>query len=191
MAGSNSGSSTLRLVNRTGQTRMAVRDRIVHILKSYVLKSVTIGFAILWIALVIWLLHGYAKGAYWNAKRARAKGDIEQAVMLFKETVYEDIKLSRKALLALEEMDDILALEALVDLIDLPEMNKVTYRIRTRMCDVIRRRTAGTTADSLPLNPYAAQEVRAEQKRQWQAWLSRAKEQYNWQDGRFVPKEYE
>jgi len=170
---------------------MALGDKIIHILKSYVIKSVTIGFAILLIVLVVWLVYQYVKQPYWNAKRARSKGDIEQAVWLFKESVYKDTKLSRKALFALEEMDDLLALEALVDLLDLPEMNKVTHKIRKQMCNVIRERTDGTTAGSLPLDPRASQEVRAEQKHQWQAWLAKAKEQYNWQSGRFVPKEQE
>jgi len=167
---------------------MALGNQVVHILRSYVVKSATVAFAILWVALLIWLLHGFVTGTYWNAKRARAKGETDLAVALFKKTVYKDISLSRKALLALEEMNDLPALESLIDLLDLPEMNKVDYRIRKQMCDVIRERTLGTTADSLPLNPRASQVVRAEQKRQWQSWLVKAKEQYDWQDGRFVPK---
>ena len=170
---------------------MAARDRIVHILKSYVLKSVTIGFAIFLVVLVIWLLRKYETEPYWNAKRARAKGDIEQAVMLYKEAVYQDLKLSPKAVWALEGMDNLPALEALVDLIDLPEMEWVSRGMRKRMCDVIRRRTAGTTANSLRLDPFAPQDVRSEQKRQWQAWLAKAEEQYSWQNGRFVPKQPE
>lgn len=168
---------------------MALGDQIVHILKSYVLKSVTIAFAIILFVLVVWLVYKYQTGTYWNARRARAKGDIYRTVILFKETVYEDIKLSRHALLELEEMEDLPALEALIDLFDIPEMNKVDHRIRERMCNVIRQRTAGTTADSLPLDPRASQEVRAEQKRLWQAWLAKAKEQYDWQDGKFIPKQ--
>lgn len=137
---------------------MALRDQIVHILKSYVLKSVTIGFAILWIALVIWLLQGYAKGAYWNAKRARSAGDIELATKLFGQTVRQDAKgISFKALLALMEMPEVRALEELIGLIDLPDLNRIVGEGREKMCDVIRQRTAGTTADSLPLDPYAPQ----------------------------------
>jgi len=170
---------------------MAIRDRIVHVLKNYVLKPFSIGFAIFLVVLVIWLLRKYETEPYWNAKRARAKGDIERAVMLFKETVYQDQKLSPEAVWALEGMNNLPALEALVDLIDLPEMEWLSRGMRRRMCDVIRRRTAGTTANSLPLNPYAAQEVRSEQKRQWQAWLSGAEDEYSWQNGRFVPKEHE
>jgi len=167
---------------------MALGEQIVHILKSYVLKLYTIGFAILLFVLVIWLVYKYETGTYWNARRARSKEDLGQAVTLFKETVYQDVKLSRHALLELEKMNDLIALEALIDLLDLPEMNKIDYRIREQICDAIRQRTSGTTADSLPLDPRASQEVRAEQKRQWQAWLSKAKEQYNWKKGRFVPR---
>jgi hypothetical protein len=89
------------------------------------------------------------------------------------------------------EMEELGALEELVGLIDLPDLNWIVGEDRERMCNVIRQRTAGTTADSLPLDPYAPQQVRAEQKRRWQGWLSRAQEQYNWQDGRFAPKEHE
>jgi len=168
---------------------MASGNQIIHILKSYVLKLYVIGFFILLVVLVVWLFYKYQTGTYWNAKRARSAGDIALATQLFKETVYGDIKLSRKALLALEDMDDLLALEALIDLLDLPEMNKIDHRVRKQMCDVIRKRTADTTADSLLLDPDASQEVRAVQKHQWQNWLAKAKEQYNWQNGKFVPKE--
>ena len=170
---------------------MAARDRVVHILKKYVLKPFSVGFAIFLVVLVIWLLRKYETEPYWNAKRARAKGDIGRAAMLFKEAVCEDTRLSQKAVLALEGMDNLPALEALVGLIDLPEMECVSRRMRKRMCDVIRRRTAGTTANSLPLNSFAPQDVRSEQKRQWQAWLSKAQEQYSWQNGKFVPKQPE
>ncbi len=168
---------------------MALAEQIIYFLKSQVLKWFTIGFGFFLIILVFWLFYGYQKGSYWNAKRARSEGDIYRAVSLFKETVYKDIKLSRKALLRLEEMDDLLALEALIDLLDLPEMDKINYQIRKQMCHVIRQRTSGTTADSLSLDPYASQEIRAKQKQQWQEWLTKAKEQYNWQNRKFVPKE--
>ena len=168
---------------------MTSGEQIVHILKSYVLKSFTIGFGVLLVVIFIWLIRGYQQGAYWNAKRARSKGDLERAVTLFKESIYEDIKVSRKALLALEDMDDLVALEALIDLLDIHEMNKVSHKIRAQMCDVIRRRTADTTADKLPLSPDASQDIRAKQKRQWQAWLAKAKEEYDWVDGRFVSKQ--
>ncbi len=171
---------------------MALGTQIVHILKSYVLKSITIGFGILLIALVIWLLCGYQKGAYWNAKRARSAGDIALATQLFEEAVRQDAKgLSFKALLTLMKMDEFCAMEKLIDLIDMPDLNWIVGEDRERMCNVIRQRTDGTTADSLPLDPRASQEVRTEQKRQWQAWLAKAKEQYSWQNGKFVPKEQE
>jgi len=168
---------------------MAGKEQIVRILSSYVVKSITIGFAIFLVVLVIWLLRKYETGSYWNAKRAQAKGDIGRAVMLYQDAVHEDTKLSLKALLRLEEMDNLVALEGLVNLIDVPKMNNVDHRIRKEMCDVIRERTSGTTADLLSLDPYASQDLRSEQKRQWQAWLSKAQEKYSWQNGKFVPKE--
>jgi len=169
---------------------MALGDKIIHILKSYVLKSVTIGFVILLIVMAIWLLHGYQKGAYWNAKRARSAGDIALATRLFEEAVRQDAKgLSFKALLALMQIDEPQSLSHMIELIDVSEMNYIAVDARVMMCNVIRKRTTGTTADSLPLDPRASQEVRAEQKHQWQAWLTEAKEQYNWQNGKFIPKE--
>ena len=170
---------------------MASENKLVHILKSYVLKSVVIGFAILLVVLVLWLLRGFQEGAYWNAKRARSRGDIDEAVMLFKEAIYEDTRLSFKGLLALMEMNELSALEELIVLIDLSELNWIVAEDRERMCDVIRQRTAGTTADKLPLKPYAPQEIRAQQKREWQAWLVKAKQEYDWKDGKFVPKQQE
>jgi hypothetical protein len=169
---------------------MALRDQAVHILKSYVLKSVTIGFAILLIAMIVCMLREYQKQPYWNAKRARSKGNIELATQLFTEAVKQDTRtLSGKALLALMEMEEPQSLSHLIELFDLPDMNYITVNKRVMICEVIRKRTNSTTADSLPLDPRASQEIRAEQKRKWQAWLTKAKEQYNWQDGRFVPKE--
>jgi len=169
---------------------MALGEQIVHILKSYVLKLYIIGFAILLIVMAIWLLRGYQKGAYWNAKRARSAGDIALATQLFEEAVRQDAKgLSFKALLALMKIDEPQSLSHMIELIDVPEMNYITVNARVMMCEVIRKRTTGTTADSLPLDPRASQEVRTEQKQQWQAWLTKAKEQYNWQNGKFVPKE--
>lgn len=170
---------------------MASGDQIVHILKSYVLKSVVIGFAILLVVLFLWLLRGFQEGAYWNAKRARSRGDIDEAVMLFKEAIHEGTKLSFKASRALMEMNELCALEGLIHLIDLPDLHWIVGVHRERMCNVIRQRTDGTTADSLSLAPYASQDIRAEQKRQWQAWLSKAKDKYDWQDGKFVPKQQE
>ncbi|MGA2092654.1 MAG: hypothetical protein ABSH16_04505 [Sedimentisphaerales bacterium] len=168
---------------------MALGDKIVHILKSYVIKSATVGFAVLWIVLAIWLLHRHVTGTYYNAKKAMSDGNIAEATKLFGETVRQDIKgLSFKALLTLMKMNELLALEELVDLIDLPDLNWIVVEDRERFFNVIRRRTAGTTADLLPLNPNASQEIRTEEKHQWQTWLVKAKEQYNWQNGRFVPK---
>ena len=168
---------------------MAAGEQITHILKSYVLKSFTIGFAVLLVILVVWLVRGYQKGTYWNAKRARSGGDVERAVALFKEAVREDTRLSFKALRALMEMNQPYALKGLIELTDLPDLNWIVAKNRERMCDVIRRRTVGTTADRLPLDPYAPQDIRANQKRQWKEWFSTAKEQYDWKEGRFVPKQ--
>ncbi|MCK5272161.1 MAG: hypothetical protein KAJ52_06270 [Sedimentisphaerales bacterium] len=171
---------------------MAVGDQIIHILKSYVLKLYTIGFAILLIVMVIWLLRGYQKGVYWNAKRARSAGDIALATQLFEEAVRQDAKgLSFKALLALIKIDEPQSLSHMIELIDVPEMNYIAVNARVMMCEVIRKRTTSTTADSLPLDPCASQEVRAEQKQRWQAWLARAKEKYDWQNGKFIPKQSE
>ena len=169
---------------------MALGDKIIHILKSYVIKSVTIGFAILLIVMAIWLLRGYQKGAYWNAKRARSAGDIALATQLFEEAVRQDAKgLSFKALLALMKIDEPQSLSHMIELIDVPEMNHIAVNARVMMCEVIRKRTTGTTADLLPLDPRASQDIRNEQKQQWQAWLAKAKEQYSWQNGKFVLKE--
>ena len=171
---------------------MALGDQIIHILKSYVLKLYTIGFAILLFVMVIWLVYEYQKQPYWNAKRARSAGDIALATQLFEEAIRQDAKgLSSKALLALMEMNELCALEELIRLIDIPDLNWIVAEDRERMCDVIRKRTTGTTADSLPLDPHASQDIRAEQKQQWRAWLAKAKEQYSWQNGKFVPKEQE
>lgn len=171
---------------------MPLGDQVLHILKSYVLKSITIGFAILLFVMVVWLLRGYVKEAYSKGKRARAAGDIELATQLFAEAVKEDTRSSSfDALLALMEMDEPESLSHLIELLDIPEMNYIAVTARVMMCEVIRKRTAGTTADSLPLDPRASQEVRAEQKRQWKAWLAKAKERYNWKNGKFVPKEQE
>lgn len=171
---------------------MALGDQIVHILKSYVLKSVTIGFAILLIVMVVWMFREFQKQPYWNAKRARAAGNIELATELFEKAVRQDTRtLSGKALLTLMKMDEPESLSHLIKLLDLPEMNYITANVRVMMYEVIRERTAGTTADSLPLDPRASQEIRAEQKRLWRDWLAKAKEQYNWQSGKFVPKEQE
>lgn len=168
---------------------MALGEKVAHILKSYVLKSATIGLAILWIVLAIWLAHKFMTGTYWNAKRARSRGDIELSTKLFEETVRQDSKgLSFKALLALMKMKELYALEKLISLIDLPDLNWIVAEDRERFFNVIRQRTSGTTADSLPLDPRASQEVRTEQKHKWQSWLSKAKEQYKWADGRFVQK---
>jgi len=168
---------------------MALGSQITHILKSYVLKSFNIVFAIFLIALVIWLFYKYQKGTYWNAKRARSAGDIELATELFEKAVREDSRLSFKALLALTKIDELCALEELIQLIDLPDLNLIVANDREIMCKVIRKITTGTTADSLPLDPSASQEVRAEQKQQWQVWLAKAKEQYKWQNGKFVSEE--
>ncbi len=171
---------------------MTLRDKVVHILRSYVLPLYTIGFAILFFVMVIWLLYEYQKQPYWNAKRARSSGDIELATQLFEEAVRQDGRaLSLKALLTLMKMDELCALEVLINLIDIPDLNWIVSEDRERMCKVIRQRTSGTTADSLPLDPHASQEVRTEQKQQWQAWLVKAKEQYSWQNGKFVPKDQE
>ena len=103
---------------------MALGDQVVHILKSYVLKSVTIGFAILLIVLVIWLVHGSVTGIYWNAKRARSAGNIELATQLFAEAVKEDTRSSSgNALLALTEMDEPQSLEHLVGLSNIFSVN--------------------------------------------------------------------
>ncbi len=171
---------------------MALGEQIVHILKSYVLKLYTIGFAILLFVMIIWGIHGYLTSAYSNAKRARSAGDIALATQLFAEAVREDTRSSSfDALLALMKMDEFCAMEELIDLIDMPDLNWIVGEDRERMCNVIRQRTDGTTADSLPLDPHASQDIRAEQKQQWQAWLAKAKEQYSWQNGKFVPKEQE
>lgn len=168
---------------------MALGDQIVHFLKSYVLKSYTIGFAILLFVIVIWLMYEYQKLPYWNAKRARSAGDIALATQLFEEAVRQDAKgLSFKVLLTLMEMEELCALEELICLIDIPDLNWIVADDRERMCDVIRKRTTGTTADSLPLDPHASQDVRAEQKQHWQVWLAKAKEKYDWQDGKFISK---
>jgi len=171
---------------------MALWDKIVHILKSYVLPLYTIVFAILLFVMVIWLVYEYQKQPYWNAKRARSAGDIELATQLFEEAVRQDAKgLSFKALLTLMEMDELYALEKLICLIDIPDLNWIVAEDRERMCNTIRKKTSGTTADSLPLDARASQEVRNEQKQQWQAWLAKAKEQYSWRNGKFVPTEVE
>ena len=171
---------------------MALGGKLVHILKSYVLKSITIIFAILLILLFVWLVQGYQKGAYWNAKRAQSAGDITLATELFDKVVRDDAKgLSFKALLALMEIDELCALEKLIDLIDLPDLNWIVGVDRERMCNVIRQRTAGTMADALTLSPYETQEFRAVEKCLWQAWLSIAKDEYDWKDGKFVPKQRE
>lgn len=163
-----------------------------HILRSYVVGFFTIGFAIFWIVLVIWATRGYVTSAGYNAKRARSAGDIELATQLFEEAVREDTRSwSSSALYALMEMDDLSALEKVIRLIDLPDLNYIAGQSRERMCEAIRWRTASTTADSLPLSPYASQDVRAHEKHQWQSWLVKVKEQYNWRNGRFVPKEQE
>ena len=86
------------------------------------------------------------------------------------------------------EMDELCALEELICLIDIPDIKWIVANDRERMCEVIRKRTASTTADSLPLDPRASQEARSEQKQQWQAWLVKAKEIYVWQDGKFISK---
>ena len=173
---------------------MALGAQVVHILRSYVLKLCTIctiGFAFLLIVMAFWLAHRYQKGAYWNAKRARSAENIELATELFEKAIREDSRLSGKALLALMEIDEPQGLSHMIDLIDVPEMNYITVNARVMMREVIRKRTTGTTADSLPLDPRASQEVRTEQKRQWQVWLAKAKEQYSWQNGKFVPKKQE
>ncbi len=147
---------------------MTSGEQIVHILKSYVLKSFTIGFGILLVVILIWLLQGFMKGPYWNAKRARSAGDIRQATRLFEDAVREDAKgLSFKALLTLMEMNELQALERLIALMDLPDLNWIVPEDRKRMCDVIRKRTVGTTADVLPLDPYASEDVREQQRLQW------------------------
>lgn len=169
---------------------MALRDQIGRILRSYVLPVYTIGFVILLVVMAMWLLHKYQTENYWKAKRARSAGDIALATRLFEEAVRQDAKgLSFKALLALMEIDEPCALEELIHLIDLPDLNWIVSDDRERMCEVIRKRTTGTTADSLPLDPRASQEVRSEEKRQWKTWLVKAKEQYDWHDGKFRPKE--
>jgi hypothetical protein len=168
---------------------MALGNQIIHILKSYVLKLYVIGFSILLVVLVVWLFYKYQTGNYWNAKRAMSAGDIELATVLFEKAVREDSRLSGDALLALIEMDESKSLSHLINLLDLPEMNYITVNVHVMICEAIRKKTTGTTADSLPLDPDASQEVRAEQKQQWQNWLAKAKEQYNWQNGKFVPKE--
>ena len=170
---------------------MALGEQIVHILKSYVLKLYTVGFAILLFVMVIWLVYEYQKQPYWNAKRARSAEDIALATQLFEEGIREDSRLSGKALLALMKIDEPQGLSHIIELIDVPEMNYIAVNSRVMMCEVIRKRTTGTTADLLPLDPCASQEVRAEQKQRWQAWLARAKEKYDWQNGKFIPKQSE
>ena len=134
----------------------------------------------------------YERSTYAKAERALAKGKLRGAAALFAYAVGEDKEIgSFEALHRLMEMKQLEALATLIDLIDLEDLHRITAKERATMCNMIRQRTAGTTADSLSLDPHASQEVRAEQKRQWQAWLTKAKEEYNWQDGRFVPKQQE
>jgi len=169
---------------------MRLGSQVVYILKSYVLKSFTVAFAIFLIVLVIWLVRGFIKGDYWNAKRARSRGDIELAAELFKRAVKEDAKgTSYKAVLALVEMDEPQGLWELIDLMDIADMYYIDVGARVEMCEAIRSRTAGTTADGLPLDPRASQEARRQQKLQWQAWLAGAGQEYRWLGGKFVRKE--
>ena len=169
---------------------MGLGNQVIHILKSYVLKSFALAVAVLLIVMVIWLLRGYHKGAYWNAKRAKSGGDIKRSSELFKEAVKKDAKgTSFKAVLALMAMDERQGLSALIDLLDISTMNYVSVDARVMMCGVIRKRTSDTTGDKLPLDPYASQDIRAKQKRQWQEWFADAKGQYDWLEGRFVPRQ--
>ena len=148
-------------------------------------------FLAVFVFLIVMFIHQQITGSFERANRA-LKEDPRKAAALFAESVRQDAKgLSYRAILKLAEIEGVYALEELIGLIDIPELKLIKVGDRKQMCNVIRQRTAGTTADSLPLDPYASQEVRAEQKRQWQAWLTKAKERYDWQDGKFVPKQRE